>query len=83
MLVSAAAPVMATRVVRGRPRPLLTADFGRRGRGTGNKHDIEVIVANEATVADHRREFDDPSLRGVDDAQHATEELNKVAAEAC
>src|ERR1700745_2724540 len=48
---------------------------------------IELIVTNEGTAAGQRRELDDLLVRGVagvsisvDDAPHATEELNKVAA---
>ena len=50
---------------------------------------IELIVTNEATAAGQRRELDDLLARGVagisvsvDDAPHATEELNKVASQA-
>ncbi len=49
---------------------------------------IELIVTNEATAAGQRRELDDLLARGVagisvsvDDAPHATEELNKVASQ--
>ena len=48
-----------------------------------------MIVTNEGTAAGQRRELDDLLARGVsgisisvDDAAHATEELNKVAAKA-
>src|SRR3954467_7479042 len=51
------------------------------------EYDIQLIVTNEATAAGQRRELDDLLVRGVagisisvDDAPHATEELNKVAA---
>ena len=51
------------------------------------EYNIELIVTNEATAAGQRRELDDLLVRGVagisisvDDAPHATEELNKVAA---
>ena len=50
---------------------------------------MEMIVTNEGTAAGQRRELDDLLARGVsgisisvDDAAHATEELNKVAAKA-
>ena len=50
-------------------------------------YNIELIVTNEGTAAGQRRELDDLLVRGVagisisvDDAPHATEELNKVAA---
>jgi ribose transport system substrate-binding protein len=46
-----------------------------------------LIVTNESTAAGQRRELDDLQVRGVagisisvDDAPHATEELNKIAA---
>jgi ribose transport system substrate-binding protein len=51
------------------------------------EYNIELIVTNEGTAAGQRRELDDLMVRGVagisisvDDAAHATEELNKVAA---
>ena len=51
------------------------------------EYNIELIVTNEGTAAGQRRELDDLLVRGVagisisvDDAPHATEELNKVAA---
>src|SRR3954467_7883178 len=51
------------------------------------EYNIELIVTNEATAAGQRRELDDLLVRGVagisisvDDAPHATEQLNKVAA---
>src|SRR5438874_2687691 len=50
-------------------------------------YDIQLIITNEGTAAGQRRELDDLLVRGVagisisvDDAPHATEELNKVAA---
>ena len=50
---------------------------------------MEMIVTTEGTAAAQRRELDDLVARGVagiavsvDDAAHATEELNKVAAKA-
>src|SRR5436305_12346898 len=50
-------------------------------------YDIQLIVTNEATAAGQRRELDDLLGRGVagisisvDDAPHATQEPNKVAA---
>ena len=51
------------------------------------EYNIELIVTNEGTTAGQRRELDDLQVRGVagisisvDDAPHATEELNKIAA---
>ncbi len=51
--------------------------------------DLSVVVTGQATAAEQRRELDDLLARGVagisisvDDAPHATEELNKVAAKA-
>ena len=48
---------------------------------------IELIVTNDGTAAGQRREMDDLLVRGVagisisvDDAQHATETLNRIAA---
>src|SRR5580704_15933653 len=50
-------------------------------------YNSELIVTNEGTAAGQRRELDDLLVRGVagisisvDDAPHATEELDKVAA---
>jgi ribose transport system substrate-binding protein len=50
-------------------------------------YNIELVVTNEGTAAGQRRILDDLLVRGVagisvsvDDAAHATEELNKVAA---
>ena len=50
-------------------------------------YDIQLIVTGDATAAGQRRELDDLLVRGVagisisvDDAAHATEELDKVAA---
>jgi ribose transport system substrate-binding protein len=50
-------------------------------------YNMELIVTGQATAAEQRRELDDLLARGVagisisvDDAPHATEELNKVAA---
>jgi ribose transport system substrate-binding protein len=50
---------------------------------------MEMVVTGQATAAEQRRELDDLVARGVagisvsvDDAAHATEELNKVAAKA-
>jgi ribose transport system substrate-binding protein len=50
---------------------------------------MEMVVTGQATAAEQRRELDDLIARGVagisvsvDDAAHATEELNKVAAKA-
>ena len=50
------------------------------------EYNIELIVTNEGTAAGQRRELDDLLVRGVagisvsvDDAAHATEELDKVA----
>lgn len=52
------------------------------------EYDIQLIVTNDATAAGQRRELDDLLVRGVagisisvDDAPHATEELNKVASQ--
>ena len=52
-------------------------------------YNIQLIVTGEATAAGQRRELDDLLVRGVagisisvDDAPHATEELDKVAAKA-
>jgi ribose transport system substrate-binding protein len=49
-------------------------------------YNMELIVTGQATAAEQRRELDDLLARGVagisisvDDAPHATEELNKVA----
>jgi ribose transport system substrate-binding protein len=49
-------------------------------------YSMELIVTGQATAAEQRRELDDLLARGVggisisvDDAPHATEELNKVA----
>ena len=51
-------------------------------------YNIELVVTNEGTAAGQRRILDDLLVRGVagisvsvDDAPHATEELNKVAAQ--
>ncbi len=51
------------------------------------EYDIQLIVTGDPTAAGQRRELDDLLVRGVagisisvDDAQHATEELDKVAA---
>src|SRR5262249_36570061 len=51
------------------------------------QYDIELIVTSDGTAAGQRRELDDLLVRGVagisisvDDAPHATEQLNKVAA---
>jgi ribose transport system substrate-binding protein len=53
------------------------------------EYNIQLIVTGEATAAGQRRELDDLLVRGVagisisvDDAPHATEELDKVAAKA-
>src|ERR1700749_3905779 len=53
------------------------------------EYNIELIFTSEGTAAGQRRELDDLQVRGVagisisvDDAQHATEVLNKVAANA-
>ena len=50
---------------------------------------MEMVVTGQATAAEQRRELDDLVARGVagisvsvDDAAHATEELNKIAAKA-
>jgi ribose transport system substrate-binding protein len=50
-------------------------------------YSMELLVTGQATAAEQRRELDDLLARGVsgisisvDDAPHATEELNKVAA---
>ncbi|MDA8248436.1 MAG: sugar-binding protein [Rhodospirillales bacterium] len=67
--------------------------FARRGIEKAQKehpeYKMEMIVTNEGTAAGQRRELDDLLARGVagisisvDDAAHATEELNKVAAKA-
>ena len=67
--------------------------FARRGIEKAQKehpdYSMELIVTNEGTAAGQRRELDDLIARGaagisvsVDDAAHATEELNKVAAKA-
>ncbi len=67
--------------------------FARRGIEKAQKehpdYNMEMIVTNEGTAAGQRRELDDLLARGVsgisisvDDAAHATEELNKVAAKA-
>ncbi len=74
----------------------VAADFwtvARRGVEKAQKenpdYDMQVIVTGEGTAAGQRRELDDLLARGVaglaisvDDAPHATEELNKVAAKA-
>lgn len=65
--------------------------FARRGIEKAQKehpdYKMEMIVTTEGTAAAQRRELDDLVARGVagitvsvDDAAHATEELNKVAA---
>ena len=67
--------------------------FARRGIEKAQKehpdYKMEMIVTTEGTAAAQRRELDDLVARGVagisvsvDDAAHATEELNKVAAKA-
>lgn len=67
--------------------------FARRGIEKAQKehpdYKMEMIVTGQATAAEQRRELDDLLARGVsgislsvDDAAHATEELNKVAAKA-
>ncbi len=67
--------------------------FARRGIEKAQKehpdYNMEMIVTTEGTAAAQRRELDDLVARGVagisvsvDDAAHATEELNKVAAKA-
>jgi ribose transport system substrate-binding protein len=67
--------------------------FARRGIEKAQKehpeYKMEMIVTNEGTAAGQRRILDDLLARGVagisisvDDAAHATEELNKVAAKA-
>ncbi len=67
--------------------------FARRGIEKAQKenpsYNMEMIVTNEGTAAGQRRELDDLLARGVsgisisvDDAAHATEELNKVASKA-
>ncbi len=52
-------------------------------------YSMEVVVTGQATAAEQRRELDDLLARGVagiaisvDDASHATDELDKVAAKA-
>ncbi len=67
--------------------------FARRGiekaQSEHPDYRMEMIVTGQATAAEQRRELDDLLARGVagisvsvDDAAHATEELNKVAAKA-
>jgi ribose transport system substrate-binding protein len=67
--------------------------FARRGiekaQGENPGYSMDMIVTGEATAAEQRRELDDLVARGVagisvsvDDAAHATEELNKIAAKA-
>jgi ribose transport system substrate-binding protein len=67
--------------------------FARRGiekaQSEQPNYSMEMIVTGQATAAEQRRELDDLLARGVagisvsvDDAAHATEELNKVAAKA-
>ncbi len=67
--------------------------FARRGiekaQAEHPDYSMEMIVTGQATAAEQRRELDDLVARGVagisvsvDDAAHATEELNKVAAKA-
>lgn len=67
--------------------------FARRGIEKAQKehpdYKMEMIVTTEGTAAAQRRELDDLLARGVsgiavsvDDAAHATAELNKVAAKA-
>lgn len=67
--------------------------FARRGIEKAQKehpdYNMEMIVTTEGTAAAQRRELDDLVARGVsgiavsvDDAAHATEELNKVASKA-
>jgi len=67
--------------------------FARRGiekaQAEHPDYAMELIVTGQATAAEQRRELDDLLARGVagvsvsvDDAPHATEELNKVAAKA-
>ena len=67
--------------------------FARRGiekaQSEHPDYSMEMIVTGQATAAEQRRELDDLLARGVagisisvDDAAHATEELNKVAAKA-
>jgi ribose transport system substrate-binding protein len=53
------------------------------------EYNIQLIVTGDATAAGQRRELDDLLVRGVagisisvDDAPHATEELDKVASKA-
>jgi ribose transport system substrate-binding protein len=72
------------------------ADFwtiARRGvekaQAENPDYDMSVVVTGQATAAEQRRELDDLLARGVagisisvDDAPHATEELNKVAEKA-
>jgi ribose transport system substrate-binding protein len=67
--------------------------FARRGiekaQAEHPDYKMEMVVTGQATAAEQRRELDDLIARGVagisvsvDDAAHATEELNKVAAKA-
>ncbi|HEX3350522.1 MAG TPA: sugar-binding protein [Acetobacteraceae bacterium] len=67
--------------------------FARRGiekaQSEHPDYSMEMIVTGQATAAEQRRELDDLLARGVagisvsvDDAPHATEELNKVASKA-
>lgn len=67
--------------------------FARRGIEKAQKehpdYSMEMIVTNEGSAAGQRRELDDLIARGVagiaisvDDAPHATQELNKVASKA-
>jgi ribose transport system substrate-binding protein len=67
--------------------------FARRGIEKAQKehpdYKMDMVVTGQATAAEQRRELDDLLARGVagisvsvDDAAHATEELNKVASKA-
>src|SRR5271154_4421800 len=57
-----------------------------KAQGEHPDYNMELIVTGQATAAEQRRELDDLLARGVsgisisvDDAPHATEELDKVA----
>ena len=61
----------------------------QKAQGENPGYDMQVIVTGEGTAAGQRRELDDLLARGVkgvaisvDDAPHATAELDKVAASA-
>lgn len=58
-----------------------------KAQGEHPDYNMELVVTGQATAAEQRRELDDLLARGVsgisisvDDAPHATEELDKVAA---